>query len=83
MNKARVIPNPHSKLLSKAVVGGAGLILPPAIQIPEGMAMVLLLVPMEEILGKTMPEIQDDLGIPWHDEGGPDESIGVWLDELL
>lgn len=78
MKKDRNIPNPNSKLLSKAVIGGAGLSLPPDTQVPDGMAMVLLLIPMEEIIGKSMPELQDDIGLPWHLEGGE----GVWFDEL-
>lgn len=79
MTKERKIPNPQSILLSKAVVGGAGLSLPPDVEIPDGMAMILLLVPMEDIVGKSMPEIQDDLGLPWH----CDDGAGVWLDEIM
>lgn len=74
----RLITNPQSKLLSKAIVGGTGLSLPPNARAPDGMAMVLLLVPMDEIIGKSMSEIQTDLGLPWHFESG----AGAWLDDL-
>ncbi|MFC5514123.1 hypothetical protein ACFPOU_23760 [Massilia jejuensis] len=77
--KTRVIPNPKSELLSKALVGGAGLGLPPALEVPVGMAAVLLFVPMETMIGKSMPEIQQDLGLPWHAGNGD----GVWFDELV
>lgn len=78
MKKEREIPNSQSKLLSKAVIGGAGLSIPPDLQVPEGMAMVLLLVPIAEMVGKSMPELQADMGLPWHLEDGD----GVWFDEL-
>lgn len=64
------IPNPDSQLLANAVIGGAGLGLPPVADAPEGMATVVLYVPVTEIVGKTMPEIQADLGLPWHIAGG-------------
>ena len=75
---SRLIPNPQSKLLSKAIVAGAGLGLPPNIEIPDGMAVVLLIVPMNEMIGKRLPDIQNDLGLPWHSGDGH----GVWFDEL-
>jgi hypothetical protein len=74
----RAIPNPSSALLSKAVVGGVGLELPPEISAPPGMAMVLLFVPMEEVTTRSMPELQEDLGLPWSDQNGNP----VWFDEL-
>lgn len=78
MHKDRIIPNPSSALLSKAVVGGAGLGLPPDIAAPPGMAMVLLYVPVGELTKRSMPEVQEDLGLPWSDEAGKP----VWFDEL-
>jgi len=76
--KMRTMPNPHSELLVGAIVGGAGLTLPPEQEVPEGMAAVVLFVPMEKMLGKSPMDIQDDLGLPWHMEGGNP----VWFDEL-
>lgn len=64
------IPNPDSQLLANAVIGGAGLGLPPVADAPEGMATVVLYVLVTEIVGKTMPDIQADLGLPWHIAGG-------------
>lgn len=77
--KIRTIPNPDSILLSSAVVGGAGLSLPPDIKPPDGMAVVVLFVPIETMLGKSPIAIQDDLGLPWNMVGGEP----VWFDELL
>lgn len=78
MPKTREIPNPNSALLSQAIVGGAGLRLPPGLEPPPGMAMVLLYVPAKELTTRSMPEIQADLGLPW----AADDGTGVWLDEL-
>lgn len=77
MNPKREIPNPQSTLLSKAIIGGAGVGLPPDLDIPNGMAAVLLLVPIEELVSKSLPEIQEDIGLPWHAGDGP----GVWFGE--
>lgn len=74
---ARKSPNPESKMLAKAVVAGAGMGMP-GVELPEGMGAVLLYVPLSEFAGKSIHDIQADLGIRWHMEGGP----GVWLDEL-
>lgn len=78
MAKARGIPNPNSVLLSKAVVGGAGLDLPSDLKPPTGMGMVLLYVPLNELTSRDMPELQADLGLPWSDQDGKP----VWIDEL-
>lgn len=75
--KLRVTPNPQSQLLNLAVIGGAGLSLPPDTTVPEGMAAVLLFVPINCMIGKTIPEIQTDIGLPWFADGG--ESF--WFDE--
>lgn len=64
------IPNPKSKLLTNAVVASVGMGLPPVINTPDNMAAIVLFVPIEELHGKSAPEIQDDLGLPWHVEGG-------------
>ena len=72
------IPNPESNILAKAVVGGAGIGLPPYYEIPDGMAAVILLVPMNEIVGKNPIEIQADLGIPWSMDGEP-----YWFEKEL
>jgi len=60
----RVIPNPKSRMLAQALVGGAGLSLPPHVTPPNGMALVLLYVPLNEIVGKNPAQIQADLGDP-------------------
>lgn len=78
MAKTRVIPNPNSVLLSKAVVGGAGLSFPADMEPPKGMGMVLLFVPLRELTSRDMPELQADLGLPWSDQDGQP----VWIDEL-
>lgn len=72
-------PNPESRLLRQAVVGGAGLGRPPEFHAPTGKAAVFLYVPIDAVLGRTLPELQQDLGLPWSDERGNP----VWLDELL
>ena len=59
------IPNPKSNILANAVVGGAGIGLPPGFELPDNMAAVILLVPIDEIAGKSPAEIQNDLGLPW------------------
>lgn len=78
MPKTRLIPNPSSCLLRKAIVGGAGLGLPPGIEAPPGMGMVLLYVPLEELTKRAPPDLQTDLGLPW----ASDDGKGVWFDEL-
>lgn len=59
-----------STILSNALIGGAGLGLPQNQTIPKGMAAVLLYVPESYIVGKTIMDIQKDIGLPWHVEGG-------------
>ncbi|MDN0082451.1 hypothetical protein QU487_06740 [Crenobacter sp. SG2305] len=78
IKQMRVTPNPESTLLAKAVVGGAGLNIPPGTVPPEGMGAVVLFVPLEQMVGKTVMEIQSDLGLPWHAEG----SDPVWFADL-
>lgn len=75
---SRVIPNPNSRLLVDAAVGCAGLGLPPAVDVPPGMAVVLMFVPACHVLGKSPLDIQGDLGLPWR---GPNGSP-FWFDEL-
>jgi len=53
---------------------------PPEQEVPDGMATLVLYVPMEQIIGKSPPDIQDDLGLPWSVVGGEDP---VWFDELV
>lgn len=48
MAKIRNTLNPNSQLLSKAIVGCAGLGLPSDVDVPAGMAAVLLLVPVSK-----------------------------------
>ena len=74
----RKTPNQNSRMLAGAIVGSAGLTLPPEVDVPDGMAAVVLFVPMEQIIGKDPIEIQEDLGLPWHMEGGSP----VWFDEM-
>ena len=72
----RNAPNPMSRLLSRALVGGAGLAVPPeAFQPPPGMGAILLYVPLEDVC-KNPLEIQADLGIPWNMGGQP-----YWFDQ--
>jgi hypothetical protein len=75
---SRKTPNPESKLLANAIVGGAGLGMP-GVTPPPGMAAVLLYVPIGEMLNKNIFEMQADLGLPWHAEGGDP----VWFDEVM
>lgn len=75
----RKVPNAESSILAKAIVGGVGLTPPPKIDVPAGMATVVLFVPMSEIAGKTPIELQANLGLPWYFHGGDP----VWLDELV
>jgi hypothetical protein len=67
----KVIPNPNSEILKNAQVGGAGIGFPPSLEMPEGMAAVLLYVPIQQIIGKSPGDIQNDLGLPWHFGGEP------------
>lgn len=78
INAMRVIPNPQSRMLANAVVGGSGLGIPPDSTPPAGMAVVVLYVPIEQMVGKNPVDIQRDLGLPWYAEGGP----AVWFDEM-
>jgi len=73
---SRTVPNPMSKLLRQAVIGGAGIALPPDMAPPAGKAMVLLYVPIGELASLAITDIQSDLGIPWSDQDGNP----VWLD---
>lgn len=74
----RTIPNPKSTLLAQAVVGGAGLFVPGEQLVPpEGKAAVLLYVPIDQMAGKSLPELQADLGLPWSmTDGAP-----YWFDQ--
>lgn len=67
----RDIPNPQSEILKQAQVGGAGIGFPPSLEMPEGMAAIILYVPINEIVGKSPGDIQNDLGLPWHTGGDP------------
>lgn len=74
----RDTPNKKSIILKHAVIGGAGLGSPPAIEPPSGMAAILLYVPLDQVVNKTPIEIQDDLGLPWH----MDDGESVWFEEF-
>ena len=63
-------------MLSGAVVAGAGLGMP-GVNPPPGMAAVLLYVPAGEISNKSPIDIQADLGLPWHAEGGDP----IWFED--
>lgn len=70
--------NKDSRLLTKAVIGGAGLQLPPDAGLPpEGMGAILLYVPLDVMKSMTLPDIQADIGLPW---SGPDGEP-FWLSE--
>lgn len=75
----RAIPNPNSKILAGAIVGGVGMTAPPNAKPPEGMGLVMLYVPLQELAGKNPLDLQADLGLPWYNHSGPP----VWLDELV
>lgn len=69
---------PYAAILSEAVIGGAGLVLPPdAGMPPPGMGVVLLYVPLKVIGNKNPVEIQADMGMPW---AGPNGEP-CWLPE--
>lgn len=74
----RKTPNPESKMLARAIVGGAGMGMP-GVDSPPGMGAVLLFVPLDEIAGKSPQDVQADLGLPW---ASGDEGEGVWFDEM-
>lgn len=69
------MPNPQSLILSASVIAGAGIGIPTNTEIPEGMGAVLLLVPLDQLKGKSPVEIQEDIGLPWHAGNGE----GVWF----
>ncbi|KZN20808.1 MULTISPECIES: hypothetical protein [Pseudomonas] len=77
----RQIPNPTSKILANAVVGGAGMGMP-GIDMPKGMGAVLLYVPIADIAGKHPMEIQADLGLAWAVEDESGTCSGIWFDEI-
>lgn len=77
----RPIPNPTSKILSNAVVGGAGMGMP-GVEMPKGMGAVLLFVPLTEMQGKSPIELQADLGLPWACEDESGNCSGMWFDEI-
>ena len=63
--------NPNSEMLSKAVVGGAGMGLPPGAGTPPpGMGAVLLYVPLDCMEDKSRIEMQADMGLPWSGPNG-------------
>ena len=78
MATSRTTPNPNSVLLRNAVVGGAGLGLPPNSAPPPGMGVLLLYVPLAQLTTMTPPDIQNDVGLPWAVETGG----SAWFDEL-
>jgi hypothetical protein len=67
---SRVIPNPESKLLKMAVIGGAGSAVPCGCEPPPGMGVLLLYVPLNQLARMALPAIQADVGLPWAVEGG-------------
>ena len=77
-NDTRQTPNPNSTMLAEAIVGGAGIDLPPDMDVPVGMGAILLYVPLEHMVGKSMPQIQADLGLPWSAGDGQ----GFWFSDL-
>lgn len=78
-NTKRVVPNPQSKLLQQAVVGGAGLGIPQNMQLPPGCAAIVLLVPATVLTQMNPMQIQADLSLPWSDgTAGP----GVWFEDF-
>lgn len=79
MPNSKIIPNPHSQILSKACVGGVGLCIPKPETPPDGFAAVVLYIPIESINGKTAVDIQKDLGLPWYCDGNDP----VWLEDEL
>lgn len=72
----RQTPNPGSKLLQHAIIGGGGIRMPAETEAPDGMAVILLYVPIELMAGKTLPQIQSDIGLPWANQDGEP----VWMD---
>lgn len=63
--------NLNSEMLAMAVVGGAGMGLPPGAGTPPpGMGAVLLYVPLSAMAGKSPIEMQADMGLPWAGPNG-------------
>lgn len=55
----------------QAVVGGAGMGIPPGAGTPpDGMGVVLLYVPLTVMDGKSPIEMQDEMGLPWSGPNG-------------
>lgn len=69
--------NPESALFKSAVIGGAGIAIPPAHVPPKGMSVVVLYVPENSIRHMTPQTIQKDLGLPWSGPNGEP----VWLEQ--
>ncbi len=62
----RLSPNPESQILPRAIIGGAGMELPPSASVPpQGMGAVLLYIKASHHLATNTKAIQDDLGLPW------------------
>jgi len=71
----REVPNPRSTLLAAAAVTGVALGLPSDLRVPPGFGAIVLVVPIEQLKGKSLIAIQRDLGLPW----SPGAGHGVWL----
>lgn len=64
-------PQENSRFFEEAVVGGAGMGIPPgAGNPPAGMGVVLLYVPLSVMDGKSPIEMQADMGLPWSGPNG-------------
>lgn len=72
-----VKPNPQSAILANAIVGGAGIGLPPERTAPKNMGCILLYAPIGHIVGKSVMDLQKDIGLPWC---MGDEGAGYWFD---
>jgi hypothetical protein len=70
-------PNPKSTILSSSIIGGAGIGLPSEQKIPRNMGCVLLYAPAGRFVGKTLIEIQNDIGLPWR---MGDDGKGFWFE---
>ena len=77
----RTIPNPESTLLKQALIGGVGLG-SPVEEPPAGYASIVLFVPADAIVGKTIFQVQSDMGMPWTCTDEKGSTTGVFLEDI-
>ena len=83
MSDATVLtPNPNSTILKHAIIASVGIGAEEGdSDLPAGYGTLVLYVPLDELVGKDIQQLQDDIGLPWRctDSKAP----GIWIRELM